>query len=355
MKKINVAIVGVGNCAKALVEGVAFYTRNPDDKVGLMNALIGNYHPQDINFVAAFDIDERKVGKKLHEAVCTDPNKTMRICDPLEYEVIVQRGPTLDSVIPEMRELFIHESNESAVDIANVLKESGTEIVLNYLPSGSEQATHIYAEAALKAGCHFINCIPTSLATIPEWKQRFNEKGLILMGDDIKSQVGATILNRTLLSLLKMRGVRITKSVQENCGGNADHFNLHHRYEAKEKSKRRALTNIMGDEIQPIVKLSYTGENTGHKLVKLTVEGEIFGRIPIIITAQIEDEISINSAGIVVDAIRMVKFLADGGRGNEVDKASAFLMKVPPIHMNDTEAFEVFQEVMNSVTLSKPR
>ncbi len=347
MNKINVALVGVGNCAKALVEGVAFYTKHPDETVGLMNPLIGPYHPKDINFVAAFDVDERKVGRKLHEAVSAEPNMTAKISDPLEYDVVVQRGPTYDSVVDAMREFFIHESRAPVVDITRVLRESEADILVNYLPSGGEQATYAYAEAALEAGCHVLNCIPTPLATIPQWRKRFEDRGLLVMGDDIKSQVGATILNRSLLSLLKMRGVKVTKSVQENVGGNADHFNLLHRYEAKERSKRAALTSILGEgDIKPVVKLSYTGENTGHKLVKIQIEGEIFGRTPIVISAQIEDEISINSAGIVVDAIRALKLLALTRARTEIDNLTAFLMKTPPKPMPDLDAFNAFQDTM---------
>lgn len=347
MDKLNVAIVGVGSFSKALVEGVAFYTKNPDEKTGLINPLIGKYRVQDINFVAAFDIDERKVGKKLHEAISVEPNVTMKITDPLEYDSIVHRGPTCDSIIEQMRGSFVRESNAPVADVVSILKESNADIVVNFVPSGGDQATYAYAEASLKAGCSFINCTATPLATIQEWRKRFEGKGLALLGDDIKSQLGATMLNRFFLELLKMRGIMVVKSEQENHGGNADHFNLMYRSETKEKSKREALTKCLGkDDAEPIVKFFYTGEPSGHKIVNLKIEGELFGRIPISITSIIEDEISINGAGTVVDAIRMAKLLVDSGKTKEAGDACPFLMKSPPKPMSDPEAFEAFNKIL---------
>lgn len=347
MNKINVAIIGVGSFAKALVEGVAFYTRNPNEKSGLTNPLVGNYRVQDINFVAAFDVDERKVGKKLHEAISAGANVTRKIADPLEYEAMVHRGPTLDGVIDEMKGSFVIESNAPVADIVNVLKDSKTDLIINLVPSGSDQATYAYAEAALEAGCSFINCIPTPLITIPEWRKRFEEKGLVLLGDDTKSQLGATMLNRFLLSLLKMRGIKVTKSAQENHGGNTDHYNLLYRAQTKEKSKREALTKILNeDDAKPTVTFHYTGESSGHKIVNLKIEGEIFGRTPISITSVIEDEISINGAGTVVDAIRMAKWLVDTGKQKKAADACPFLMKSPPKQVSDTEAQNLFLELL---------
>ncbi len=350
MKKINVAIVGVGSFAKALVEGVAFYTKNPNERRGLINPLIGDYRVQDINFVAAFDVDERKVGRKLHEAIFAGSNVAMKISDPPPYEVVVARGPTLDGVIDEMRNSFIKESRAPAVDVAKILKESEAEVVVNLVPTGSERATQMYARAALKADCSFVNCIPTPLATIPQWRERFMAKGLVLLGDDIKSQLGATMLNRFLLELVKMRGINVVKSEQENRGGNADHFNLLYRSKSKEKSKREALKHFLGKEdAEPTVKFFYTGEPSGHKQVNLKIEGEIFGRVPISITSTIEDEISINGAGVVVDAIRMAKFLVDRGRQRDAGKVCPFLMKCPPQPASDLEAFHEFKKILNII------
>lgn len=346
---INVAIIGVGNCAKSLVEGVAFYTKNKDDKVGLMNPLIGKYHPSDINFVAAFDVDKRKVGKKLHEAINSEPNKTIKIADALEYDVIVQRGPTENSIIDEMRDYFIHESDKSPVDVAKILKDSKAEIVLNYVPSGSDEATYSYAEAALKAGCSFINCMPTPIAKDPTWRKKFDEKGLVLMGDDIKSQCGATIVNRFLLTLFKMRGIRISKSEQVNYGGNADHFNLHYRPESKEECKEAALNSVLDEnDEKPTARMVYTEKNYDHKQAKIKIEGEMFGHIPVSIDLTLEDEDSPNSGGVVMDAIRATKLLVENNKVKEAGILCSFLMKSPLQQFTDAEAFSKFREIINS-------
>ncbi|MEK6846210.1 MAG: inositol-3-phosphate synthase, partial [Nanoarchaeota archaeon] len=219
--------------------------------------------------------------------------------------------------------------------------------VVNLVPSGSDQATFFYANAALKAGCSFVNCIPTPLATNPKWRKQFENRGLVLLGDDTKSQLGATMLNRFLLELLKMRGIKVTKSEQINRGGNADHFNLLYRFKSKEKSKSEALNKFLEKaDAKPTVKFSYTGTLSGHKLVNLTIEGEIFGRTPIVITSVIEDEISINGAGTVVDAIRIAKLLVDRKKPKEAKNACPFLMKSPPKQMSDQEAFKVFQKLL---------
>lgn len=347
MKKINVAIIGVGSFTKALVEGVSFYTKNPDEKTGLLHPKIGNYKVKDINFVCAFDVDERKVGQKLHKAISLGANITKEITKPVKYDAIVHRGPTLDGVINEMKGTFVKESSEAVTDVAKVLKDTKTDVVVNLVPSGSDEATFFYAEEALKAGCNFINCIPTPLATVAKWQKKFQEKGLVLLGDDTKSQLGATMLNRFILQLLKMRGIRITKTHQENRGGNADHFNLLFRFKHKEKSKSTALKKFLDkNDAEPTVKFSYTGDPSGHKLVNLTIEGEIFGRTPIFINATIEDEISINGAGTVVDAIRVAKLLVDKKQQKDTDKACALLMKTPPKHMADSEALEAFNELI---------
>jgi myo-inositol-1-phosphate synthase len=349
MKKINVAIIGVGSFTKALVEGVSFYTKNPEEKTGLLHPKIGNYKVKDINFVCAFDVDERKVGQKLHKAISMGMNVTREITTPLDYDALVYRGPTLDGVIEEMQGTFVHESKEKAVDVAKILKDAKTDVVVNLVPSGSDQATHFYAEEALKAGCSFINCIPTPLATISKWRKKFEDKGLVLLGDDTKSQLGATMLNRFLLQLMKMRGIKVTKTHQENRGGNADHFNLLYRFEHKEKSKSTALKKFLDkNDAEPTVKFSYTGEPSGHKLVNLIVEGEIFGKTPIFITSVIEDEISINGAGTVVDAIRVAQFLVDKKKQKESYKAGAFLMKTPPKPMSDSEAQKSFNDLINN-------
>jgi myo-inositol-1-phosphate synthase len=347
MQKINVGIIGIGSFAKAIVEGVSFYTKNPDETTGLLHPIIGHYKVSDINFVCAFDVDERKVGKKLHEAISAGMNITREITKPLEYEAIVYRGPTLDGVIDEMKGSFVHESKDESVDVAKILKETKTDVLVNLVPSGSDEASVFYAQEALKAGCSFINCIPSSLATVAELREQFELNGLVLLGDDIKSQIGATMLNRFLLQLLKMRGVRVTKTHQENKGGNADHFNLLYRSEHKEKSKSETLKKfLVTNDATPTVSFKYTGEPSGHKLVNLSIEGEIFGRTPIFITAVIEDEISINGAGTATDAIRVAQFLVDTKQQKKAQLACPFLFKTPPEHMNDTEAFEAFDKLI---------
>ena len=349
MRKINVAIIGVGSFTKALVEGVSFYTKNPDEKTGLLHPKIGNYRVKDINFVCAFDVDKRKIGKKLSKAISMGMNVTKEITRPLDYDALVHRGPTLDGVIKEMQGTFVHESKDSPVDVAKILKETKTDVVVNLVPSGSDQATHFYAQEALKAGCSFINCIPTPLATISKWRKKFEDKGLVLLGDDTKSQLGATMLNRFLLQLMKMRGIKVTKTHQKNRGGNADHFNLLYRFEHKTKSKSETLKTFLDeDDAKPTVEFSYTGNPSGHKLVNLNIKGEIFGRTPILINATIEDEISINGAGTVVDAIRIAQFLVDKKKQKEAYKAGAFLMKTPPEPMSDFEALEAFNKLFKS-------
>lgn len=349
MKKINVAIAGVGSFTKALVEGVSFYTKNPAETAGLMHPHIGDYCVGDIQFVAAFDVDERKVGKKLHEAIELGGNVTKKICDSVAYDALVYRGPTLDGVAPQMHGTFVHESSEPPADIAEILKKTRADILINLIPTGGEAATEAYAAAALTAGCSFINCIPTPLAVIEEWKNKFEERGLVLLGDDIKSQLGATMLNRLLLSALKMRGIKITKSEQENRGGNADHFNLLYRADSKEKSKRGALSSFLHeDDAKPKVTFHYTGVPSGHKEVKIVIEGEIFGKMPIKITSVIEDEISINGAGVLVDAIRVAKYLVETKRQKDAPLVSPFLMKSPIKPLSDVDAYAAFQDVLRA-------
>ncbi len=349
MKKIHVGIIGVGSFAKALVEGVSFYTKNPNETTGLLHPVIGQYNVSDINFVCAFDVDERKVGKKLHEAIAAGMNITKEITKPLEYEALVYRGPTLDGVISEMKGSFVHESHVEPGDVATILKETKTDILVNLVPSGSDEASMFYAKEALKAGCSFINCIPSPLAAVAELREQFESKGLVLLGDDIKSQIGATMLNRFLLQLLKMRGVRVTKTHQENRGGNADHYNLLYRFAQKEKSKSETLKKFLdNDDASPTVSFQYTGEPSGHKFVTLSIEGEIFGRTPISITSVIEDEISINGAGTAADAIRVAQYLVDTQQQRKARFACPFLFKTPPEHMSDMKAAEVFDELIKT-------
>lgn len=349
-KKIKVAIVGVGNCAKSLVEGIAFYTKNDDNSVGLMHPTIGDFLVRDIEIVAAFDVDKRKVGKPLHEAIQSEPNHTVRICEALHSDVIVQRGPSHDSVINELRDFYILESELNPVDVTKTLIKSGAEIVLNYLPTGSNKATYAYANCALEAGCHFINCMPTPIGKDKQWRKKFERKGLVLMGDDIKSQCGATIVNRVLLNLLKMRGIKVAKSEQVNFGGNSDHYNLHFRPETKEQSKESSLLSVLSQEdTQPSARMVFTKENYDHKQADIRIEGLIFGNIPVKIELKLEDEDSPNSSGVVVDAIRIVYLLSKtrSTSVSVVNQATAWLMKSPPVQLSEEKALEHFNMVIN--------
>jgi len=287
------------------------------------------------------------VGKKLKQALNSEPNKTVKIAEMLDYNVVVQRGPTLDSVVEEARKYFIHESDEAAVDVEKTLKESGAEIVINYLPTGSDKATYAYAEASLKAGCSFINCMPTPIAKDTKMRESFEKAGVVLMGDDIKSQCGATIANRFLLTLFKMRGIKVAKSDQVNYGGNADHFNLHYRPQAKEESKQAALNSVLGkNDSKPTAKMIYTEKNYDHKQAKIKIKGEMFGRIPVSLGLTLEDEDSPNSGGVVMDAIRATRLLVDRKKPKEAKMLCSFLMKFPPQQLTDSEALAKFNEVI---------
>ena len=347
MKPIKVAIVGVGNCAKSLVEGVTFYSKNINETIGLIHFKVGGYSVSDIEFVVAFDIDDRKVGKPLHEALVAEPNRTMKLSELEPSKVIVKRGPTHDSLINENREYFIHESKKPSVDIVAELKASGAEIVLNYLPTGSDKAAFAYAEAALEAGCNFVNCMPTKLGRDKKWIERFIQKGLVLFGDDIKSQFGATVVNRALLELFKRRGFKVTQSDQTNYGGNADHHNLHYRPEAKEESKESALHSVLSPEdAKPAARMVYTEKNYDHKRASLFIMGEMFGKAPASLHVILDDEDSPNSGGIVVDAIRAARVLKERNETEKAIEIGASLMKAPFEQMSEAEAYKKFSEIL---------
>ncbi|MFA6050374.1 MAG: inositol-3-phosphate synthase [Candidatus Paceibacterota bacterium] len=347
MQKIKVAIIGTGNCAKSLVEGVTFYSKNPKETVGLIHPKVGGYSVSDIEFVAAFDIDDRKVDKPLHEALVAEPNRTMTITELAPSDVIVKRGPTYDSIIHENRDHFIHESKVTPVDVVAELKANGAEMVLNYLPTGSDEATFAYAEAALEAGCSFVNCMPTKLGRDKTWVEKFKQKGLVLLGDDIKSQFGATVVNRALLELFKRRGFKITQSDQTNYGGNADHHNLHYRPHAKEESKESALGSVLSsDDSKPIARMVYTEKNYDHKRASLFLMGEMFGKAPASLHVILDDEDSPNSAGIVVDAIRAARVLIEKGSIERAAELGSSFMKAPLEQLSEPEAYERFSEIL---------
>ena len=351
MKSIKVAIIGVGNCAKSLIEGVEFYSKNPSETVGLIHETVGGYTVADIEFVAAFDIDERKVEKTLDKAIESEPNRTLKLFDVSQSSVIVKRGPTYDSVVEDAREYFIHESTLSPVDIVSELRSSGAEIVLNYLPTGSDEATFAYAEAALEAGCSFINCMPTKLGRDKNWIERFSQKGLVLLGDDIKSHFGATVVNRSLLELFKVRGFKITQSDQTNYGGNADHFNLHFRPHAKEESKESALHSVLNpDDFKPVARMVYTEKNYDHKRASLFIMGEMFGRAPASLHVILDDEDSPNSGGVVVDAIRATRVLTENNMVEKAVEIGASFMKAPFVQVSESDAYKKFTELFHNLS-----
>jgi myo-inositol-1-phosphate synthase len=347
---IRIAIVGVGNCAKSLVEGIASYRRHPETTVGLRRPLIGPYAVHQIDVVAAFDIDRRKVAKPLEQALVSAPNRTKTLGQLSLTRVTVMRGPTLDSVIPQARQFYIQESDHAPVDVAAVLKAAGTQIVVNYLPTGSNTASRAYAEAALEAGCSFINCMPTPLAKDGELRNRFAAAGQVLLGDDIKSQCGATVLNRVLLELFQLRGVYLIDSTQVNYGGNADHFNLSFRPQDKEECKKSALQTVAGSSgVKPQVRMVYKEDLYDHKRAEIKIRGQIFGGASVNVDVLLEDEDSPNSSGIVVDAIRAAKILRDCGKAEKAVELCATLMKNPPAQYEEVEAAEVFDRTIDEV------
>lgn len=358
MGKIRVAIAGLGNCASALIQGIFYYKNVEDDQdfvPGLMHNILGGYKISDIEIVAAFDIDKRKVGKDVSEAIFAKPNCTKIFCrDIPKIGVEVKRGPVLDGFAPHMKnypeENTFLISEEKEVNVVEELKKARAEILINYLPVGSEKATEYYANAALDANCAFINCIPVFIASNERWAKRFEEKGLPIIGDDIKSQIGATILHRTLVRLLESRGCIIDRSYQLNFGGNTDFLNMleRSRLTSKKISKTEAVNSLLSR------KLSYDNLHIGpsdwvpwlndNKISYIRIEGRKFGNVPFEIDVKLSVEDSPNSAGCVIDAIRIAKLALDRKIGGALISASAYLMKHPPIQIPDEKAREMLEE-----------
>ena len=351
MRKIRVAIAGVGNCASSLVQGIYYYSdpQRLRDATGLMHPDLGGYKPSDIEIVAAFDVDRRKVGKPLREALLAKPNCTPVFCPDLpDIPVTVQMGPVLDGVsehmagYPEDRTFVL--SDESPVDVVRVLKESQADILVNYLPVGSEQATRYYAEAALEAGVAFINAIPVFIASSPRWAERFRRKGLPVVGDDIKSQVGATIVHRVLTRLFQDRGVRLRRTYQLNFGGNTDFLNMlnHSRLKSKKQSKTQSvqsqLDEPLANEDIHIGPSDYVPWLNDNKVCMIRMEGVGFGDQPIELELRLSVQDSPNSAGVMIDAIRCTKLALDRGLAGPIEPVSAYFMKSPPVQYTDDEA-----------------
>jgi len=348
---INVAIIGVGNCASSLIQGVAYYNKAKETEFvpGLMHVNLGGYHVSDINFVAAFDIDKNKVSKELAEAIFTTPNNTFKFCDVPTTGVKVQRGMTHDGLGKYLSQI-IQKAPGPTVDITKILRETQTDVVINYLPVGSEEATKWYIEQVLAAGCGFINCIPVFIAREKYWQERFTEKGLPVIGDDIKSQVGATIVHRVLTRLFRDRGVRLERTYQLNFGGNTDFLNMleRERLESKKISKTTAVTSQLDYKLDPdnihVGPSDYVPWLNDRKFCHIRMEGQTFGDIPLNLELKLEVWDSPNSAGVVIDAIRCCKLALDRGLKGALVAPSAYFMKSPPIQHTDDEAHRMVEE-----------
>ncbi len=346
--KVRVAIVGVGNCANAFVQGVHYY-READPTVdvpGLMHVDLGGYHISDIEFTAAFDIDSTKVGKDLGSAIWSGQNDTIKFADvPEQLGVPVHRGMTHDGLGKYLKEKITKAPGETA-DIVQILKDTHTDVVVSYLPVGSEQATKWYVEQVLEAGCGFVNCIPVFIAREDYWNNRFVKAGLPIVGDDIKSQVGATIVHRTLARLFHERGVKLLRTSQLNVGGNMDFFNMleRERLESKKISKTNAVTSIMGHELPAgdvhVGPSDYVPWLTDRKWAHIRLEGQAFGDVPLTAELKLEVWDSPNSAGIVIDAVRCCKLALNHGISGQLDGPSSYLMKSPHKQRPDDEARE---------------
>jgi len=360
MGKINVAIIGVGNCSSSLVQGVNYYkdAKTNEFVPGLMHVNLGGYHISDINFVAAIDIDKNKVGKDLAEAIFTKPNNTFQFCEVPPTGVTVQRGMTHDGLGKYLSQL-IQKAPGPTADIVSILKETKTDIVINYLPVGSEEATKWYIEQILTAGCGFVNCIPVFIAREKYWQKRFAERGLPVIGDDIKSQVGATITHRVLTRLFRDRGVKLERTYQMNFGGNTDFYNMleRERLESKKISKTNSVTSQLDYKMNPddiyVGPSDYVPWLLDRKFCYIKMEGRTFGDVPLNLEMKLEVWDSPNSAGVVIDAIRCCKLAMDRGLAGELVAPSAYFMKSPPIQYTDAEAHQMVEKFIADMAKGK--
>ena len=364
MPYVKFAVIGVGNCASALIQGLHYYKeKTPEQAIGLMHWNMGGYTPDSLEVVAAFDIDRRKVGKDLSEAIFAPPNCTQRFCQSIgRTGVIVQMGQVLDGVSEHMKDFDEHRTFMPAdapqpdqKTVINILKESGAEVLLNYLPVGSEQATRFYAECALEAGVAFINNIPVFIASDPQWADRFARKGIPIIGDDIKSQLGATITHRVLTDLFKKRGVRLERTYQLNTGGNTDFLNMlnRSRLSSKKKSKTEAVQSVAAhrlakDDIH-IGPSDYVPWQNDNKVCFIRMEGRLFGDVPMNLELRLSVEDSPNSAGVAIDAVRCAKLALDRGIGGALEGPSAYFCKHPPRQFTDDVAYQLIEEFVASL------
>ena len=348
--KVRVAIIGVGNCASSFVQGVHYYRDAADDEFvpGLMHPRLGGYHISDIEFSAAFDIDVNKVGKDLGEAIYQAPNNTLRFADVPKLGVTVHRGMTHDGLGKYLKEV-ITKAPGATDDIVGILKDTKTDVVVSYLPVGSEMATKWYVEQILDAGCAFVNCIPVFIAREGYWQRRFKERGLPVIGDDIKSQVGATITHRVLTRLFRERGVKVERTYQLNFGGNTDFYNMleRERLQSKKISKTNAVTSqleySLGNENIHVGPSDYVPWLQDRKWCYIRIEGTTFGGAPLNMEVKLEVWDSPNSAGVVIDAVRCAKLALDRGIAGALEAPSAYFMKSPPRQYHDDEARELLE------------
>jgi myo-inositol-1-phosphate synthase len=348
--RVRVAIIGVGNCANSLLQGREYYKDAPDDQFvpGLMHVNLGGYHVRDIEFTAAFDVTTDKVGNDLADAIWAKPNDTIKFADVPKTGVTVSRGMTHDGLGKYLSEVVTKAPGETD-DIVDILRDTKTDVVVSYLPVGSEAATKWYTEQVLEAGCAFVNCMPIFIAREPYWQRRFVEKGLPIIGDDIKSQVGATITHRVLTSLFRERGVRLDRTMQLNVGGNSDFLNMleRERLESKKISKTNAVTSMLdydlGEQNVHVGPSDYVPWLTDRKWAYIRMEGSAFGDVPLNIELKLEVWDSPNSAGIVIDAVRLAKLALNNGLSGALEGPSAYLMKSPPKQLVDDVAYEAVE------------
>jgi myo-inositol-1-phosphate synthase len=358
MSKIKIAVAGVGNCASALIQGIYYYRdKRPEDAVGLMHWQIGGYTPGDIEVVAAFDIDRRKVGKDVNKAIFSEPNCTTVFCPDLpESGVMVRMGKILDGFSAHMRDyeekytfVLAGEPEPDSDAVVKIIKDAGAEILLNYLPVGSEEATRFYAQCALDAGVGFINNIPVFIASDQNWAGRFKEKNIPLIGDDIKSQLGATITHRTLTDLFKKRGVKLERTYQLNTGGNTDFLNMlnQHRLISKKISKTEAVQAVaqkrLDNENIHIGPSDYVPWQKDNKVCFIRMEGKLFGDVPMELELRLSVEDSPNSAGVAIDSIRCAKLALENGEGGALIEPSAYFCKHPPRQFTDDDAYHMIE------------
>jgi len=358
MPNINIAIIGVGNCASSLVQGLSYYRQGVNDTTGLMHWEVGGYRPSDIHVVAAWDIDRRKVGKDVAEAIFAKPNCTEVFCDTVTASgAIVGMGRKLDGVADHMDDYpddrtfkLANKAEPDQDDVVRTLKECRADVLINYLPVGSQKATEFYAECALEAGVAFVNCIPVFIASDPVWAQRFRERGVPIIGDDIKAQLGATIVHRVLTDLFAKRGVRVNRTYQLNTGGNTDFLNMlnRSRLASKKKSKTEAVHAVaerrLEDDNIHIGPSDYVAWQNDNKVCFLRMEGSMFGGVPMNLEMRLSVEDSPNSAGVAIDMIRCAKLARDRGESGPINAPAAYFCKHPPEQTTDDLAAQAVEE-----------